>query len=108
MKLFSLALMTFALFCATVPQSMACRPGDKTKVLLVVADAADGEEDKVIAEVSTANGNVAMTTDTYFFVNASGNFITVQDLERHKLVFDRRNAKTYRSFCSEVVFPNQL
>ena len=95
----------FVLIAFFPSHSFACTNGDESKILLVVRESDDGEEDKVVGEIATSNGSILMTSRSYFLESATGNLIHIQSLGGHAYTFDRRNARWGR-FCFKAIFDN--
>ena len=89
--------------CLLPSVSFACTPGDTSKVLLVIHDSDEGEEDKVVGEISTSDNMVAVTSRSYFLRGEVGNVINLESLGGHKYSFDRRKARWGR-FCFKSIF----
>lgn len=106
MKFLQIALMLFfnLLFVLTSSVSHACYNGDKSKVLLVIAESDDGQENKVIGEINTCTHVVSMTSASYFFIKQTGDLINIESDLGHKYSFDRRETSNRGGFCFAAIY----
>ena len=98
--LFSMTLLLGS-FCSFA--TYACQNGDTSKILLVLADSGEGEENAVIGEVLTGDGSVHITRDWYELSRDDGKVITVKNLSSGTYSFDRANARE-AGFCFKAIF----
>ncbi len=85
--------------------SFACKAGDTSKILLLIR-AADGEENKVVADVSTTDASITLLRSGYIVKDASSSVITLESSDRVIYSFERKNAAQRAGLCFASIYAN--
>ncbi len=92
----------FVSFNSLAAVAYACQKGDNSKTLLVLAEADNGEENKVIGSIDP-NGNAVIESSSYNLAYQNKNAIIVENYD-HTYLFELKNAAPYGDFCYPVIF----
>lgn len=100
MKFFILTTLLFTALLGL--NSHACQAGDRSKTLLVLAEAY-GEENAVIAEIDQS-GHASILRDGYMLAKENATSVQIKDLESsHIYKFPLNEAEFRGSFCYPVI-----
>lgn len=98
--LLAVAVVLSGLFSSV---SYACRSGDLSKTLLVIAATPEGEDKAVVGEILTADGSINVLRSSYRLVGNQGDWIFLKSLSGDDYKFNRQHVRE-AGFCYKAIF----
>ncbi len=94
----------FILATLSALPAQACELGDTSQTLLIVANSPDGEQNKVIATIHTADNSVEILRRNYRLVKQTASKIVIENYDDTLYTFDLATASRFGNYCFPVIF----